>query len=56
VVDRILKGADPAEIPIDRTMRGPTILNVKAAELLGLHLPAQLIDEADVILDTIRAD
>lgn len=56
VVDRILKGANPGEIPINRSLRGPTILNIKAAELLGLNLPAQLIDEADVILDTIRAD
>lgn len=55
VVDRILKGADPAEIPIDRTRRGQTILNLKAAEILGLDLPAKLIDEADVLLDTIDA-
>lgn len=56
VVDRILKGADPGEIPINRSLRGPTILNIKAAEMLGLDLPAKLIDEADVILDTIGAD
>ena len=53
VVDRILKGADPAEIPINRSLRGPTVLNRKAAELLGLDLPAQLVDEADVLLDTV---
>jgi putative ABC transport system substrate-binding protein len=56
VVDRILKGANPAEIPINRTLRGPTVLNLKAAELLGLDLPAKLIDEADVILETVGAD
>ena len=55
VVDRILKGADPAEMPIDRTRRGQTVLNLKAAEILGLNLPAKLIDEADVLLHAIDA-
>ncbi|MBN9474820.1 MAG: hypothetical protein ABT00_18090 [Bordetella sp. SCN 68-11] len=51
VVDQILHGADPAEIPIDRSMRGPTTLNLKNAGLLGLQLPASLIDEADVLIE-----
>jgi putative ABC transport system substrate-binding protein len=42
-----------AEIPINRSLRGPTVLNLKAAEILGLDLPAKLIDEADVLIETI---
>lgn len=53
VVDQILRGANPAEIPINRSLRGPTVLNLKAAEILRLQLSAKLIDEADILLDTV---
>ncbi|WP_431282346.1 ABC transporter substrate-binding protein [Humitalea sp. 24SJ18S-53] len=50
VVDDILKGADPAEIPIDRNCRGPFTLNLKAAREMGLTIPAHVLEEADVVL------
>jgi putative ABC transport system substrate-binding protein len=53
VVDRILKGEKPGEIPINRSLRGETVINVKAASLLSLDLPPALIDEADVVLTTV---
>jgi putative tryptophan/tyrosine transport system substrate-binding protein len=51
VVDDILRGADPAEIPINRNCRGPMTLNLKTARALGLEVSAQVLEEADVILE-----
>lgn len=53
-VDRILKGEKPGDIPINRSLRGETVLNLKAAEMLGLDLSDKLIDEADVLLTTVE--
>jgi putative ABC transport system substrate-binding protein len=38
-VDKILKGANPAELPIDQPMRFDFVLNLTTAEALGLQLP-----------------
>ena len=50
VIDRLLKGADPATIPIERGFKSPLTINLRAARELGLTLPAQLIDEADILI------
>lgn len=49
-IDRILKGADPAEIPMQRNFKSTVLLNLKSARALGLTLPDDLIDEADEII------
>lgn len=51
VVDRLLHGANPADIPIERGFKSPLTINLRAAQALGLTLPAQLIDEADAVID-----
>lgn len=51
VVDRLLHGADPAEIPIERGFKSPLTINLNAARELGLKLPADLIDEADHVIE-----
>jgi len=50
VIDRILKGADPATIPIERGYKSPLTINLKAAHALGLDLPPELVDEADRLI------
>ncbi len=50
VIDRLLKGADPATIPIERGLKSPLTVNLKAARELGLTLPQELIDEADELI------
>lgn len=51
VVDRILKGADPSKIPIQRRFKSVLTINLKAAKELGLALPPSLIDEADSVIE-----
>lgn len=50
VIDRLLKGAKPGEIPVERGFKSPLTINLKAASALGLNLPPALIDEADEIM------
>lgn len=52
VIDRILrKGENPAEIPVERGFKSPLLLNLRAARELGLSLPADLVDEADEVIE-----
>lgn len=51
VVDRIIKGENPADIPVDRSFMSPLMLNLGAARKMGIDLPQSLIDQADVLLD-----
>ena len=49
-VDRILKGADPAELPIEQPRRLFLVLNRRTANALGLTMPSWLLLEADEII------
>lgn len=51
MVDRILRGEKPADIPIERRLGSALILNLKAAKALGLTVPASLVDEADRVIE-----
>lgn len=51
-VDRVLKGAQPADLPIEQPTRFETVLNLKAALALGLTLPPAVMAKADTVLDS----
>lgn len=51
VVDRILKGAKPGDIPFERGFKSLMVLNTGAAKKLGLNLSPSLIAEADTIIE-----
>jgi putative ABC transport system substrate-binding protein len=50
-VDKILRGARPGELPVDRATKFETVFNVKVARTLGLPLPALALLRADRIIE-----
>jgi putative ABC transport system substrate-binding protein len=50
-VDKILRGANPGQIPIEFPTKIETVLNVKTAKALGLDVSPQLLARADEVLE-----
>jgi putative ABC transport system substrate-binding protein len=50
-VDKILKGANPAEIPIERVSKFQFVLNLKAAKGLGFEVPTATLLRADQVIE-----
>ena len=50
IVDRILKGEDPKSIPFEKYARLTIGVNLQAARKMGISIPAELLDQATVIV------